>query len=530
MPLLRSVESSRYKASEVVDAVMSALADKTGWRDDVIARLAISRSLREPEPPPAIATMRSKGKELRGETLFASRSDPDYLPWVVAMIGEHEGRKLSGDEIVNRLHAHWNRGLELLQADLGASGGDFAVFVLELARKAAELKLTDQKTDAQYLSAHTKSLIDPLAVPIGRFHGQATPFTVTLNDTRVHPNCHMAISGISGSGKTQLAMQVGATIARCAPQSVGLIFIDYAKGDVAGNAAFVKAISGTVVRLPGEVLPIGPFHLPDYSDRARRLAAEEKREVYTNLFRNLGPKQEGRLAEAIRISYEQLEGDAQPAPDFEYVQSVLDSIYAREGLQADTLTELFRRMTSYRLFWSRSDSGGPVAPLHQQRWVLDIHELGGLKEAVAFTLIEQLYREMRGLADSDVDDNTGLRAMRCFLFIDESQYYLQRRNQFLQGLIREGRSKGFGVVLLCQSPDDFDQQDFDYTEQLEFTYMLASKTEGKAVSRLLGVSRYEGKRIADELARMEPLHGVGRGRDGVLPKFRIVPFFEAQTA
>lgn len=526
MPMLISVQSSRYKTTRDADDKMTLIAEKTGWRDDQIARLAISRSLRESDAPAAFSGIREKGKELRGETLFATRTDPDYLPWVVAMVQERHGQQLSVDQAVERIHAHWHRGLELLASDLTEARGDFADFLLSLARNAAETLGASQEGRDGPAVAVRPGAISPLTVPIGRFSDRDPPFEITLNDTKSHANCHMAISGISGSGKTQLAMQIAATVASKGDDSMGMIFIDYAKGDVASNDAFVRAVQGRVIRMPGEPLPVGPFHLPEYSDRTRRLAAEEKREVYTNLFRNLGPKQEGRLAEAIRASYEQLEGDTEPAPDFAYVQQVLERLYHHEGLQPDSLTELFRRMTAYRLFWTRQDGIPPVTPIHRQRWIVDIHELGGLKEAAAFTLIEQLYREMRGLPDSVVDEQTGLRHIRFMLFIDESQYYLQRKNRFLQGLIREGRSKGFAVVLLCQSADDFDQPDFDYTEQLEFTYMLACKTDPKAVSRLLGVSRYEAKRVAEELGRMEPLYGVARGKDGPSPKFRIVPFFE----
>jgi hypothetical protein len=211
------------------------------------------------------------------------------------------------------------------------------------------------------------------------------------------------------------------------------------------------------------------------------------------------------------------------------VREKLDEIYEHEDLQPDSLTELLRQLTVYRLFWARDSKSPPVSPVHQQRWVVDIHELGGLKEVTAFTLIEQLYREMRALPEAPTDPETGLRQIRCVLAIDEAQYYLRAKNRFLQGVIREGRSKGFAVMLMCQSPDDFDQDDFDYTEQLQFTYMLQCKTEPKAVQRLLGVSREEAKRLATDLGRMEPLYGIGvlpgEGR-GRVSRFRIVPFFE----
>ena len=160
---------------------------------------------------------------------------------------------------------------------------------------------------------------------------------------------------------------------------------------------------------------------------------------------------------------------------------------------------------------------------------MDIHEFGGLREATAFTLIEQLCREMRGLAEAAVDSESGLRQTRCLLVIDEVQYYLSNKNQFLQRIIREGRSKGFAVFILCQSPDDFDQGDFDYTEQLGLTFMLQCKTEPKAVQRLLGCSPQEGSRLATELGKAAPLSGIGRGPGGrteVVRKFRIVPFYE----
>ena len=95
---------------------------------------------------------------------------------------------------------------------------------------------------------------------------------------------------------------------------------------------------------------------------------------------------------------------------------------------------------------------------------------------------------MLSLPEAATDPETGLRHIRCVLAIDEAQYYLGAKNRFLQGIVREGRSKGFAVMLMCQSPDDFDQDDFDYTEQLQFTYMLQCKTEPKAVQRLLGLS------------------------------------------
>jgi hypothetical protein len=516
---------SRYKSTEDANRRLTALARAGGWPDHLVSRMAVARSLREPSSPARVTSDR-KGKELRGETFFHYAEDSASLPWFVAMVAEHAGRAYRDeDEALELIIAHWHRGLILLEEDLAREGGNIASFLIALARQAADIAGT---AAAAGTTESYRGTIKPIIVPIGRVRPDADPITVTLNDTRKYSNCHTAVSGMSGSGKTQLIMQMLASVVKSVDASTGIVFIDFAKGDVASNAKFAKSIGAKVLRLPGDVLPIGPFHLPEYTDDAVRLAAEEKREVYSNLFSNIGPKQQGRLVQAIRTSYFSLRTDREPVPDFKYVQDILDQIYQTDGLQPDTLTELFRRINAYRLFWSREGGVPIVSPLHTQRWLVDIHELSGLKEIAAFTLIEQLYREMRGLPDSRIDPETGYRHIRCVLAIDEAQYYLKAKNRFLQGIIREGRSKGFVVMLMCQSPDDFDQSDFDYTEQLQFTYMLQCKTEPKAVARLLGIGRDEAKRLAAELGRMEPLQGVGRssGPSGAVARFRIVPFFE----
>lgn len=524
MPLVRQLVISRYKSTEEANRLLSTLAAKSGWHDHVISRIAITRSLGEPSQPPPITSER-KGKELRGETLFRSSEDSAFLPWCVAMIAEHAGEAFRDDDhAIELVIAHWHRGIDLLSKELEELKGDFNELLLSLARRASAVAASAPAgIEAPVYSGSVKAL----TVPIGRIRADVDPFTITFNDTKKYSNCHTAISGMSGSGKTQFAMQILATLGKAAGPETGIIFIDYAKGDVAGNKRFASSIGASVIRLPGDVLPIGPFHLPEYSDDAIRLAAEEKREVYSGLFANIGPKQQGRLVSALRSSYGSLRGDKEPAPDLAYVQHMLDQLYQADGIQPDSLSELMRRLNAYKLFWSRDGGVKVVSPLHLQRWIVDVHDLGGLKEVTAFTLIEQLYREMRRLPDSLVDQQSGLRHIRCVLAIDEAQYYLRAKNRFLQGIIREGRSKGFMVMLMCQSPDDFDQADFDYTEQLQFTYMLQCKTETKAVQRLLGVSREEAKRLSTELGRMEPLNGLGRNAAmGGMSRFRVVPFFE----
>ena len=64
------------------------------------------------------------------------------------------------------------------------------------------------------------------------------------------------------------------------------------------------------------------------------------------------------------------------------------------------------------------------------------------------------------------------RTIRTILVIDEAHNYLSQRNIFLQRIIREGRSKGVVVFFASQSPNDYQQEFFNFQELLEFTYIF----------------------------------------------------------
>lgn len=524
MPLIRHLEIARYKTTKDANEKLSKLSQASGWPDHVISRLAISRSLMVSAIPDPVTADR-KGKELRGETLFHSKHDTDYLPWVTAMICQHLGRSYrDDDEAIDLVISHLHRGIDFLHSDFEQEV-DFMKMILALARKVSESSIQGPRTEPSLRTSliPTAGRILPIELTIGTTAKSKEKINIVVNDTKKYSNCHFALSGMSGSGKTQLALQLLSSMMACCDETTGVLFIDYAKGDVGNNESFAKAIKANVLRLPSDPLPIGAFHLQDYSDDVIKLAAEDKREVYKNLYR-LGAKQQGRLATAIRESYEELQKSKEQAPDFNYIDEKLSEIYRRESQQPDSLTEIFRQLTTVKLFWSRGEQT-PPHPLHTNRWIVDVHELSGLKDIVAFTLIEQLYREMRSLPDSKIDSQTGLRHIRCVIVIDEAQNYLRAQNRFLQAIIREGRSKGFAVMLMCQSPTDYNQPDFDYTEQLQFTYMLRSKTDAKSVQRLLGIPGDEAKRIADELGKVENLFGFGLV-SGKVEKFRLASFYE----
>ncbi len=92
--------------------------------------------------------------------------------------------------------------------------------------------------------------------------------------------------------------------------------------------------------------------------------------------------------------------------------------------------------------------------------------------------------------------------------------YLSQKNIFLQRIIREGRSKGVVVFFASQSPNDYQQDFFNFQELLEFAYIF--QCEGVAagsVQKILGCSSKTAKELQTEIARLEPWQVVSRSND-----------------
>jgi hypothetical protein len=162
----------------------------------------------------------------------------------------------------------------------------------------------------------------------------------------------------------------------------------------------------------------------------------------------------------------------------------------------------------------------------------DLSKLPALKELVAYLIIERFYREMSALPDSEVGEET-FRQIRTILVIDEAHNYLGQKNQFLQKIVREGRSKGIGVFFASQSPNDYNQDDFNFQELLEF--VLIFQCEGvspRAIQNLVGCPQSVARDLQQDIARLQPGHVVTKPSVGARSnyvEFTATPFYKAYS-
>ncbi len=428
------------------------------------------------------------GRAIDTQQIF-SGGGTNYTPLFRALIVQRHNRALSDEEFLHLLKAHVDHGFALIKNDTSGfkSEDDYIDYLVELTRKGLE-----QRTEESAPMIETTPAFGGLLkLQIG-WENDA-PVSVEFNR---RTNNYLAVTGKPGSGKTQFVKDLLAQIRQQSDFAVNFIFFDYAKGDVADDADFVEATRAEVVRLPESSLPLNPFARVNVnSETAVKVAAQEFADLMESVEKRLGIVQKRRLNDAILGGFEMMHGTPSPFPDFEILRQEIDTQYfILNNWKPDTLTEIVRQLTDFKIF-SKSDDAKMWNSLTDRTVIIDLHGLTVLREMTAFLVLNALYRELMTMPDTNVSD--GVREMRTIIVIDEAHHFLKdkRRNAILERLIREIRSKGASVFLMSQSPDDYEQQDFDFAELLEFIFLLQSNAGAtKFLQNAFGLSLPQAKK------------------------------------
>jgi DNA phosphorothioation-dependent restriction protein DptH len=259
-----------------------------------------------------------------------------------------------------------------------------------------------------------------------------------------------------------------------------LIF-NYAKGDIADNKDFTKATEVSVIRLPKEKIPIAPLALSSYDDEKIKLAARRFVDTIKSVV-HLGPKQADTCLRIAKEAYHRAEGSA---PDIEDVLSIAEEIYETEGKAPDSLLVTLRDFADFPIF--RSARYGEGHDFLQKGHVIDLSKIPeGLRKICFFLMLDRIYSEVMERQNSPIDSK-GFRQMRLLIAIDEAHNYLPCKQPTLEKFVRESASKGVGLMLMSQSPDDFDQPKYNFAKEMGLVLVFSCFVQRpKMLEALLG--------------------------------------------
>lgn len=490
--------ADRLYTSSEADEILSALRFETKLEKATLARMAFALSLAKVGTEVPVSPNFSGG-EMKRPTFFAE--DEVFIRTLLSYA--YKKLDISEEELFSNRSLtknHIDHGAQLLNdlfQSCGRSGDGL------IARLVDEVEFSGRR----------ESLGLGLDIFIGRTLLQRNELVMELNNTTKHANSHLAIMGKPGVGKTQFLLKLLADIRIQSNYQTNFVYFDY-KGDVVDNERFLEIAKVQPYRLlqTGQSLPINPFVLPHYDEQTINVSAREKAESFASINSKLGVVQKGALTEAIRAGYAKRVGSSTPYPDFQDILEIAVAAYEEDGKKDDSLIEVLRDLSDFDLFWKHGSDTPPIEKLSNRTLLIDVHAMPVLKELVAYLVIERMYKEMASMPDSPVTD--GRRTIRTILVIDEAHNYLSQKNIFLQRIIREGRSKGVVVFFASQSPNDYQQEFFNFQELLEFAYIF--QCEGVAagsVQKILGCSSKTAKELQTEIARLEPWQVVSRSPD-----------------
>ena len=475
---IADLSTATFSTTRAADAICGDLARKVGWPHRyVAARLAIARSLSLPAlPPPLTEEERDDmATALRGMQLFGDGVDPAaWLSLIVQRSGDQAVSKRSLRALVS---AHWKRGAELLKKDWEHAGGDMAGFVARLA------ELANFTTDVE---GRTSGFAEPAApVVSGAVHlsvGEAGRDVRTgeyvnfaLNGAGGSP--HMAIMGGVGSGKTRTAIHVLKDLRRFG--DVPLLAFDF-KGDLTEGLS--TAYAAGIVSPPDDSVPLDVLHVGSRDDNAIRKAAARIRDSIASVkSRRLSGIQSDALREAIATTLRTgANGSVATLSD---VARALGTEYEERGRGQDELTATLNELTQFDLFAPDSSPGD----FFSRSWIIRLPQ--DSSEEMRRLIINLTLNALDGWLNAQPDaptDDQGIRALRHVTLLDEAHVILRTRLPALANLVRMSRSKGGVVMLVSQSPDDFEAAEDGYLDNMGLTLAFNTQARAGPTRRIFG--------------------------------------------
>jgi hypothetical protein len=220
-------------------------------------------------------------------------------------------------------------------------------------------------------------------------------------------------------------------------------------------------------------VPLQVLSVPIADDTGLREAAGRIRESIGRVKSSkLSGVQSDSLREAVLQTLRARSGSA--SATLADVSRALAAEYQRRNRKPDELTATLNELTQFTLF---SPQMSP-AEFFGQSWVIKLPQDGTaeVRRLVINMTLDALDRWLNGQQDAPTVE--GRRALRHVCMLDEAHVILATRLPALSNLIRMSRSKGGVIMLISQSPDDFDGDDEGFLDNMGLT--LAFNTPARA--------------------------------------------------
>ncbi len=514
------------KSQEIIRRLTPKLGDRTP--ENVIARIALAYSLQKGVKfnlQQALGSTDSKGKEYKDYMLFDSK----FRDFHIALICQHYDIYRTDENIPKYIKLHIDNGLELLDKIFDTSEYTFFDFLNEhiekgtqhlsdVAISADHVKNNQQNVDKNYFS-------NLIRLEVGKTIDTNESIYLSINDSRKYNNCHIAVAGNSGTGKTQFALDFISQIYEQSNGHVNFIYLDFKglkQNDVDDYKKFFNDTKTDFIDVPKIQFPVNPLTFIDNVNEYNKNMGIDKFVDIVCKYSNLGTKQRGKLREATSDAFiEQIGGTY---PTISQINDRLQEIYDKQ----DTLTEIMNDLSRYKIFL---DDPKNESNFFNKNLYLSLS--GDLPKSVRFTslffIINYIYNTFMNMGNSPNDNN--IKALRYVIMIDEAHTLFKEKKyeEILEKMLREIRSKGVSIVLLSQGIEEYNQKGFDFSSMCEIAFLLDinDKNNTKAMEKFLGLSGRDTNTIVQSMSKIQKGQAISNIKEFDRAKlFRVNQYWE----
>ena len=469
---------SSFRTTQVADNICDKLTKQLSWQyRNIAARLSVGRSLSLPEQPLELTPKDSEdmATAMLGKQIFG---DEDRTAAWLAIITQHSGEVEMTMKVLQGLVTyHWHRGAFLLKQDWDDCGQDMTKFAMRLA-ELANFTRVDGGSEEVVSGAASSTYAGEVRLLVGEIaqdidSGEQVTFSV--NGAGGSP--HMAIMGGVGSGKTRTAIHMLRALRQHC--KLPILAFDF-KGDLTDQ--FTKNFGATSITPPRMSIPLDVLHVTSREDTSVKTAAARIRDSIAAVKER---KPSGVQSEALReavASALRRSSNTSPA-DLADVARALEVEYDDRGRKADELTATLNELTQFNLF---KPELSPAA-FFSTSWIVQLPQDGSaeMRRLIINLTLDALDRWINSQPDAPTDDG-GIRELRHLTMLDEAHVVLSTKLPALGNLVRMSRSKGGALMLVSQSPDDFDGAEDGYLDNMGMTLAFNTQAKPGPTKRIFG--------------------------------------------
>lgn len=478
--------------------------------ENIIARIALGYSISKNRQLDLKKIGDAKGKEYKEETFFGK-----HKTYFVALICQLYNINRSDINIPKYVKMHIDDGLELMDKFFGGNSNHTIYdFLIEAIDRGIE-SIEHSNNPFKYVENTNRVIKDKQAfdklwkINIGKDR-EGNDIIIEPNNKNKYNNCHMAIAGTTGSGKTQFALDLITQMIKQSEGKTNYIYLDF-KGlnseDVKGYKKFFEETKTEFVNAPHKKIPLNPLSFIDNVNEDNKKLGINKFVDYIVEYSNAGSSQKQQLRDATRAVFSAKKNGKYPTLHELYLE--LPNHFQK---MPNVVTEIIQGLSDPSIFSDETNKDF-LNKNYYFSLSADLHQ--SIRFTSIFLVINYIYNTFMSMTNTS--DENGIRSMRYVLLIDEAQViFRDKKAKFvLQQILEQIRSKGVSVILLAQNIDEFDQPNFNFSSLCEIGFLLkiADLTTPKKIQKFLGLTEKETNMLVRSLEKIEPGQGVSNIRE-----------------